>query len=316
MDFNMIEIAEKLNRGEISPSDEKVLKAESLISKLYETEEGRQELAEIVKLSLEDSYNKFDISPRIFETKAFKYGDRPLFKTHKKGIRAYWTAPNSYVPMSRNYDTEIMMEFEGLGVRPEALISELKTGRLSSFASLITDGRDAIETEILRKVYTVIAQAYNANAGSKGKDYYSTATNVLTKTTLDTAINKMRKKNGGAPTIIADYDVCTVIESFVGFDNTDARYVEQRDKGLLGRYKGCDIIYLPEILDPVTQTSIVPTDKVFVVSKKVGYAASYGETDVMQEQNINDKSWNCRIDKELGYVITKPEGIYCIQITS
>lgn len=313
---NVVELADKLNRGEISPSDERVDKAEKLIAKMFQTESGREELAEIVKLSLEDSYNKFDISPSIFDTKAFKYGDRPLFKTHKKGIKAYWTAPNSYVPMSRNYDVEIMMEFEGLGVRPEALLSELKTGRLASFASLISDGKDAIQTEIYRKVYSVIAQAYNATAGSKGKDYYATTTNTLSKTTLDAAINKIRKKCGGSPTIIGDFDLCTQIESFVGFDQTDARYLEQRDKGMLGRYRGCDIIYLPEILDPVTQTSIVPTNKLFIVGKKIGYAASYGDIDVMQEQNINDKSWNCRIDKELGYVITKPEGIYCIEVTS
>lgn len=57
------------------------------------------------------------------------------------------------------------MEFEGLGVRPEALLSELKTSRLDS-SSLIKDGRDAIETSIFYKVYEILAQAYNATSNT------------------------------------------------------------------------------------------------------------------------------------------------------
>lgn len=308
---NILTLAEDMKNGKISPTDKDVQKADALIAKMMRSESGREELAEIVKLALEDTYNTFDISPRIFDTKAFKYGDNPLFKTQKKGIVAYWTAPNSYVPMSRNYETEITMTFEGLGVRPEALLSELKTRGLASLSSLIADGKDAIETAIYRKVYEVIAQTYNATSNT---DNYK-ATNALSKATLDAAINRIRKKTGGAPTIIADYDLCTQIEAFAGFSTCESLYNEIRDKGLLGRYRGCDILYLPEIIDPVTQTSIVPTNKMFIVGKKIGYAASYGDIEVMQETNIDDKSWNARIDKELGYVVTRPDGVYCIEIT-
>ena len=173
-------LAEKLSRGEISATDERVEQASKLIAHMAKTEEGRQELAEIVKIALEDSYNKFDIIPLLFETRHFKLGDRPMFKTHKKGIVAYWTAPNSYVPKSQNYDTEIFMQFESLGVRPECLMSDLKTGRVDSFASLISDGREAIENAIYKKVFEVLAQVYNATGA--GKDYQNEASgNKLTK---------------------------------------------------------------------------------------------------------------------------------------
>jgi len=311
MEFNIVALAEKLQRNELRTDDKKVLEAQGIIRDMMKTETGRDELAEVIMLSLEDSYNTFDISPRIFDTKHFNYGDKPMFKTHKKGITAYWTAPNSYVPKSRNYETEIGMEFEGLGVRPEALLSDLKTGRLDSLASLISDGKDAIELAIYRKVYEVLAQAYNATHNTSNYK----AVNALDKASLDAGINYIRKKVGGSPTIIADFDVCTKIETFAGFSTCESVYTEIRDKGLLGRYRGCDILYLPEILDPVTQQSIVPTDKLMITGKKIGYAATYGDTDFMQEQDINDKSWNCRIDKEAGWVVTKPEGIYVIEIT-
>lgn len=307
----LIVLAEKLETGEISASDTKVAEASKIIAKMSQTEQGREELAEIVKLALEDSYNSFNIIPLLFETKHFRLGERPMFKTHKKGIVAYWTAPNSYVPMSRNYETEVFMTFDSLGVRPECYLSDLKTGRVDSFGSLIKDGRDSLEIAIYQKIYEVLAQTYNATGS--GKDNYSTVTNKLTKPVLDKAINKVRKKVGGAPTIIADYDLCTEIEGFDGF--AEIALEEVRNHGLLGKYRGCNIVYLPEILDPVTQESIVPTDKMFVVGRKIGYYGDYHEMDMMQETNIDDKSWNCRIDKEMGLCVTRPEGIAVIEVT-
>lgn len=307
----LVTLAEKLAKNEISSTDPKLEEASKLIAKMASTEEGRNELAEIVKIALEDSYNKFNIIPMLFETRHFKLGDRPMFKTHKKGITAYWTAPNAYVPKSQNYETEIFMQFESLGVRPECLLSDLKTGRVDSFAALISDGREAIEIAIYKKIYELLAQVYNATGS--GKDYQSSVATKLTKDVLDKAINTVRKKVGGAPTIIADYDLATQIEAFDGF--TDIALEEIRTHGLLGKYRGCNIVYLPEILDPVTQESIVPTDKLFVVGQKIGVYGDYNDMDFMQEQNINDKSWNCRIDKEMGACITKPQGIYVVEVT-
>lgn len=307
----LVMLAEKLAKNEISSNDPKMVEASKLIAKMATTEKGRDELAEIVKVALEDSYNKFDIIPLLFDTKHFNLGDKPMFKTHKKGIRAYWTAPNSYVPKSQNYETEIFMQFESLGVRPECLLSDLKTGRVDSFGALISDARDAMETAIYQKIYELLAQTYNATGSASGSQ--ASVSNTLTKTVLDDAINKVRKKVGGAPTIIGDYDLCSQIEGFDGFSYIALE--EIRNTGILGKYKGCNIVYLPEILDPVTQKSIVPTNKLFVVGRKIGVYGDYNDMDMMQEININDKSWNCRLDKEMGACITKPEGIFCITVT-
>lgn len=307
----LLMLAEKLAKNEVSSTDPKMVEASKLIAEMAKTEEGRNELAEIVKIALEDAYNKFDIIPMLFETRHFALGDKPMFKTHKKGIKAYWTAPNAYVPKSQNYETEIFMQFEGLGVRPECLLSDLKTGRVDSLASLVADGREALEMAIYHKVYELLAQVYNAEGSAKNNQ--QTVTNTLTKAALDAAINQVRKKVGGAPTIIADYDLCTQIESFEGF--TEIAMEEIRNHGLLGKYRGCNIVYLPEIVDPVSQKSIVPTDKLFVVGRKVGVYGDYHDMDFMQETNINDKSWNCRIDKECGFCITRPEGLHVITVT-
>lgn len=308
----VLEIAQKLANGEITSKSPDVAKAQKAIASLYNSgEQGRVELANIIAIAIEDTYNTFDISPRIFKTKHFNYGDNPVFKTHKKGIKAYWAAPNSYIPRSENYDTEISMTFESLGVRPTCLIEHIKTGVVTSYADLIKDARDAIEIALLEKVYVVIAQTYNATSN---QDNYK-ATNALDKATLDKAIRRVRKETGGNPTIIGDYDLMSKIEEFVGFEQTDAKYLELRNHGELGMYRACSMIYLPDILNPVTQKSIVPTNKLFIVGKDIGFAATYGNPSAMQRENMDDKTWECRIDKEVGYVVTKPKGIFVIEIT-
>ena len=82
----LVMLAEKLAKNEISSNDPKMVEASKLIAKMATTEKGRDELAEIVKVALEDSYNKFDIIPLLFDTKHFNLGDKPMFKTHKKEL--------------------------------------------------------------------------------------------------------------------------------------------------------------------------------------------------------------------------------------
>ena len=47
----MITLGEKLHTGEISPSDERIKKAEQCIAQLFKTEAGREEIAEIVGIT-------------------------------------------------------------------------------------------------------------------------------------------------------------------------------------------------------------------------------------------------------------------------
>lgn len=308
---NIITFAEELNSGKLSYEDAEVKKAQVALSELFKTEEGRNELAEIVRVNIDEAYNKFDIGQYIFDKKHFNYGDNPVFRTHKKGIIAYWTAMNSYVPMSQNYDTEITMNFETLGVHPYCNKLDLQIGKVGSYGDLIKDSKEAVQNKLREKAFKILAQTYN---GTVNADNYF-ATNTLDKVTLDKAINKVRKETGANPIIIGDYDLMAQIEGFAGFDQTDEKYIELRDNGVLGMYRGCKLIYLANIIDPVTNKSLVPTDKLFVVGGKIGYEADYGKSDIMQEIKIEDKSWHCTYDRNVGYVVVRPERLALIDIT-
>lgn len=308
----MLVLCEKVRNGEYDGEQEKLEAASKALAELSSKIDGRAEMAEIIRMVNDKAYNSFDIGSLIFKKTHFNIGDDVRIRTHKKGIKGYWTAPNSYVPAHYNYDTEITMTFEALGVRVRCYLSDLKTGKISSFAELVADAKEAIRIALLQKDMQIITQTYNA---TKNKTNYF-PTNALDAKILDNAIRVVRKKTGVSPLLIGDYDLMAQIEGLVGFDQTDEKYKEIRDKGILGKYKGCECVYLPEILDPVTGLSLIPTNKIFIVGKEIGFQASYGESDTMQKTNFEDKSWECRYDKEVGYVVTKPEGIALIEVTA
>lgn len=306
----IMELANKLNIGDISDDNPLLKQAEKALSKMFKTDDGRMELAEIITQYIEDNYNKNDISQLVFDTKHFKIGQRPLFKTHKKGIVAYKTAPDSLVPMSQNYETEVEMSFYNLGVHPTCLKRDLKTGRVDSYASLIKDAIEAVDITRIGMVWELLAQVYNATSN---KDNYF-KTNTVNKTALDAAINRVRKKVGGRPTVMGDYDLMTEIEKFDEFKGLEEVYKEIKNYGLLGTYRSCKMVYMPEILNPVTQESIVPTDKIMVVGQKIGYAATLGDAESEQRSNFDDKSWEYRYDKQVGHIVTKPEGLAVVHV--
>lgn len=307
---NIVEVCEKLNAGEIAEDDNSYKKASEALANLFSMSDGRAELAELIKVYNEDHWNKHDITPLIFEKKTFKYGERPLFKTHKKGIVAYRTARNSLVPLSQNYEVEFEMTFDNLGVHVGCQKMDLKTGRLSSFATLIKEAQEAIERKRIEMVWETLAQTYNAT--SNKDNYIKTIT--VNKTALDSAINQVRRKVGGRQTLMGDYMLMTEIEEFPEFKGLEEVYKEIRDFGVLGTYRACKVVYLPEITDPVSKKSIVPTDKIMVLGQKIGYSATLGEATVDQQSVFNDQSWEYRYDKEFGNVVTRPEGMAVIHI--
>jgi hypothetical protein len=307
--LNFMELAEKLSTGEISVTDKRIEKAEQLLAEMASTEDGRQEIAETVAIYLDKHWAKFDITPYICEYRNFKLGDKPEFRLKKKGIKAYWIAPNSSTPKSRNYRETLTMEFEHISVRPECLLDEIKSGRIQGFAELLKDAKEAVQNAIVGKVFTLLGQFYNAETNS---DFFKVDTTTLAQASLNTAIDTIFYKTGKRPVIIGDMMLTNQIMGFEGF--TEEANEEIRKTGKIGVYRGATILGLPEVKDEATQAVLVPKDRLYVVSSKIGYAGTYGDTKSGQESSIEDWSWNARLDRSFGMTVTDPKGMYVIEI--
>lgn len=308
-DINFMEVAELLSRNEITVSDPRVKEAEDFLAEMASTVDGLNEIAEVIGIYLDKNWSKFDIAPYLCKYRNFRLGEKPEFRLKKKGIKAYWIAPNSYTPKSRNYTETLGMEFETISARPECLLDEIKAGRLQGFAELLADTKEAIQNGIVGKVFTLLGQFYNA---TKNAEMFDSCTTTLAQDAVDNAIDTIFYKTGKRPTIIGDMLLTNQIMKFEGF--TEEAKEEVRKTGKLGVYRGATILGLPEVKDEATNKILVPKNRLYVVSSEIGYAGTYGDTKSGQETDIDDWSWNARLDKEWGMAITDPVGLFVIEI--
>ncbi|NMW84687.1 hypothetical protein HKO22_02875 [Peptoniphilus sp. AGMB00490] len=303
------EIAEKLKNREIDPNSKEVKDIENVLMEMASTEDGRAELAEVIGIYLQEQINKIDIAPLMTESKHFNFGERPEFRLKKKGIKAYWIAPNSSTPKTKNYQETLGMEFETLSVRPECLLDELKAGRIASLRELLTDGTEALQSAIVEKVFTILGQVYNTQTN---KDYLTVCSTKLEKSSLEEAIDKVTYRTGKSAIVLGDKILTNQIMGFEGFTNEAKE--EIRQNGTLGYFRGARIIGVNDVYDEALGKSLVPKDRLFVISDKIGYSATYGDAKTGQENSIEDWSWNARIDMDWGMAVTNPKGIQVIQI--
>ena len=304
-----LEIAEQLKNREIDSNSQEVKDVEKVLMEMASTEDGRAELAEVIGIYLQETMNKIDIAPLITDSKHFNLGERPEFRLKKKGIKAYWIAPNSSTPKSKNYQETLSMEFETLSVRPECLLDELKTGRISSLAELLSDGQEALRTAIVEKVFTILGQVYNQQNNA---EYLTVCTTKLEKSSLEEAIDKVTYRTGGRAVVLGDKILTNQIMGFDGF--ADEANEEIRKNGTLGYFRGARIIGVNDVYDEALGKSLVPKDRLFVISDKIGYSATYGDAKTGQENSIEDWSWNARVDMEWGIAVTNPKGLQVIEV--
>lgn len=315
MKIDFFELAEKYNNHQIDDNDAEYKEAEKALMELASTEEGKKELAEIVYEFIQKSIYKFDISPYVFRNKTFKPTDSPVFKEKGFGMKAYWIAPNSVTPKSRNFDSQFTMEFDTVSVSPECHLDDITFGRVSSFAELMTDAKNAVEIAINNKVYTILKQAYNT-VGNGGNGNYVTSSTNITETALNQAILAVRQKTNRAPVIIGTFTQMSKISSFTDFKAlqlSDSAKDELRTTGIIGMYNGCKVIALANT-SAEDGLATIPDELVFVTADTVGFSATRGIGRVGQATNIDDWSWYAKIDMEKGWVITHPEYLYLIEI--
>ncbi|MDU1176522.1 MAG: HK97-fold major capsid protein [Peptoniphilus harei] len=310
MSNTFFEIAEKLKNRELDMNSKEVKDIENVLMEMASTEDGRTEIAEVIGVYLQEQMNKIDIAPLITDSKHFNLGDRPEFRLKKKGIKAYWIAPNSSTPKSKNYQETLGMDFETLSVRPECLLDELKAGRISSLQELLTDGQEALRTAIVEKVFTILGQVYNEQGA--GKDFTTICTSALEKSAVEKAIDAVTYRTGKNAVILGDKLLTNQIMGFDGFTNEANE--EIRKNGTLGYFRGARIVGVNDVYDEALGKSLVPKDRLFVLSDKIGYSATYGDVKTGQENSIEDWSWNARVDMEWGIAITNPKGIQVIQV--
>lgn len=235
---------------------------------------------------------------RFIETERTDFNGR-IFIREATGLKAFWMARGGYIEASELTAETSEVPRDMLGVH----VYEFEDKLVNSFAETAQTLRDLairrMDAEVNRRVLTLIQEAI-----PDGSPYYHAAPG-LGKPALDMAVRQVRDASGSGEVVIVGRPTMTdQIADFEGF--SDEAKEEVRQRGVLGRYKGADIIALKNYKDE-DGTPYIPGNELYVISRDVGKFAFYGGLKSKEFTEQDNWYWHYLARRDTGALIHHPE---------
>lgn len=271
-----------------------------------------EKAAEIVRF-IDETFEADNTLAQFFRTTTVGEFDR-VVKKKRSGIKAFWTHRGGYIDESGFGESEVEVPRDSVGFHVREFDDKVRSNYAAWLPELTQSGYKAIETEITRRVVTVLAEA-----SPVGSAQHIAGGATLTPQVLNAAIDAVADapRTGGVGadaqvSIVGRRSALSALLDFTGY--AQEAQEEIRKRGLLGLYRGAQIITLPNQLDETGQPFI--SDKeVFVLTRDVGEVVKYGA--------IRGNSWtentatyhHSQARAEVGVLVDQPHLLRRITLT-
>ena len=253
----------------------------------------------------------------IADMKTVGFGQKAEFKTRLPGIRAFVQAKGATTARSKVANKTITLDTVSVSARPVINIVELQSGQ-AQMSDLIVDATyqmELAEMQLIQKVLHDAAQDWSA-------PYYG-AGSGLVKATIDPMIRHWMRMSNGAPTLLGDIEMTYKLADLTGFTASanmkqfaDDTILEQNAMGFIGKYNGANVVNLVNPAITGTDTPIHDINKLYILP--TGIDASMrplkvvyeGGVQSQEQSNIDDKSYEIRLDQYIGAGIAIGERPY------
>lgn len=314
-----VEIFSASVRGKLKEDNVEVAEVNSVIQELASnpTPANRYEMASIVAYTVEDIVNQQTQFLELFtDMKRVTPNERAKFDVKLKGIQAFWCAKGSTVERSRIYKKSMTIDTEAIGARPSVSFMDLSQNKVS-FDEIIADASYEMINKIVQKVQTVL----NTAITNMSTPNYASGAGLI-KATLDAQIVAF-KRLGMPVTLVGDYAIISKLAALTGFTaatNTlqfSSEIInEQNQNGFIGTYNGCSVV---QLVNPYQNGSfsdtILAANMLYIIpSGAVGMRplkmAIENDIPPMDATNIDDRSYEMRLDKHVGAAIVYGDRAY------
>lgn len=244
---------------------------------------------------------------QLADVKNVGYGDKAQFKTPLNGIKAFVQAKGSTTARSKVASKAITLDTVEISARPVINIVELLSGQ-TDMAELIR--KATYEMELAE--YKLVQDALTAAATNWASPYYASGSGIV-KATLDPMIRHwMRMSAGATPVLLGDIDIIAKLSEQTGFTAAtgtqqfaDGIINEHNMNGFIGVYSGARVA---NMINPVKDddTLTFDHDKLFILPAGVDASmrplkvVHEGDVISQEETNIDDKSYEVRLDRYVG----------------
>ncbi len=212
------------------------------------------------------------------------------------GGKVYNRSYGGFMRVSRLKHETYTVETRPNAVHIQLTVESLKTGRYS-VADVVFAATQAILMYKTRLAFDTFVAAYTTGSTGFVTNASSTA---ITSTVLNGAIDSLADYDVEAITVLGRYSSLTSINDFSGY--SDIALEEVRKQGVLGRYRGADVLRLKYIVDETYDTAPFETTSVFLVSNEKNW------NRYVEVKPIERSSWLDPADKTMHWVFDFEDG--------
>jgi hypothetical protein len=156
-----------------------------------------------------------------------------------------------------------------------------------------------MDAEINRRIHTVLAEAVPS-----GSPFY-VATPGLSKAALDNSIRAVQDASRTGQVVIVGRP--TMVDQIVDFEGFGMETLEEiRQKGVLGNYRGADIVRLRNYKDE-DGTPYLPGNEIWVMARDTGKFAFFGGLKSKEFVDNDNWYWHYIARRDAGLLVYHPE---------
>lgn len=264
----------------------------------WENTQWRAEFAAELTESILLGFEYETLIDRWIETERTDFNGR-IFIREETGLKAFWMARGGYIEASELTAEVSELPRDMIGVH----VWEFEDKFVNDFANSARQLRDLsvrrMDSEVNRRVLEVLQEAIPSSS-----PYYVSNAGV-SKPALDNAIRSVRDASlEGNVTIVGRSTMVDQIADFDGY--SDETKEEIRQKGVLGRYRGANIVTLKNYKDEEGDPYI-PANEMWVLSRDTGKFAFYGGLKSKEFTELDNWYWHYLARRDAGVLVHHPE---------
>jgi len=264
----------------------------------WDNKEWRADFAAELTESILLGFEYETLVDRWIETETTDFNGR-IFIREATGLKAFWMARGGQIEASQMSADVSEIPRDMIGVH----VSDFEDKFVNNFTESAQTLRDLaiqrMDAEINRRIHTVLTEAIPS-----GSPYY-VATPGLSKAALDNAIRAVQDASRTGEVVIVGRP--TMVDQITDFEGYGVETLEEiRQKGVLGTYRGCDIVRLRNFKDEDGQPYL-PGNEIWVMGRDTGKFAFFGGLKSKEFEDLDNWYWHYIARRDTGILVHHPE---------
>lgn len=224
------------------------------------------------------------------------------FVKEVRGLRAFWVARGGYIEASTMHAEVVEIPRDTIGFHVYEMEDKLRTNFGETQATLIELGGQRMDAEVNRRALGLFQAAIPSSS-----PYYIGASG-FSLTALNTALREVRDVSMADRLAIVGRATMTdqIVDAIVGANNGAGYLPETNEQllrqGVLGQYRGANIITLKNYLDD-SERPFFPGNELYVIGPDAAKFAFWGGMLSKEYTEDNDWYWHYLARRDFGGLV-------------